>query len=133
MKKKNTEEKLPNVLYVEDHLQSYKMVKLLLKNKCKLINAISVDEAMNLLKEQKIEIILLDISLQKKEDGLELITRIKPDSKLKEIPIIAVTAHAMAGDEKHFLKAGVDEYLSKPFTEDALVSLVEKCLAKVKK
>ena len=56
-------------------------------------------------------------------DGLELVSRIRQTERLRDIPVIAVTAHAMTGDRERTLDAGCDGYISKPIDEDELLEM----------
>lgn len=76
------------------------------------------------------ELILLDISLPEM-DGTEVLRNLKASDKLKQIPVIALTAHAMAGDREHFLSKGFDEYIMKPIVdENELLSVIARLLQK---
>lgn len=66
-----------------------------------------------MVRELKPPLVLLDIGLPKM-DGMEVVSRIKADTELNHIPVIALTASAMRGDRERFLEAGCDDYLSKP-------------------
>jgi CheY-like chemotaxis protein len=75
------------------------------------------------------DLILLDISLPGM-DGVEVLHRIRADARLRDIPVIALTAHAMAGDRERFLAEGFTEYLTKPITdEQVLIRVIEEGLA----
>jgi CheY-like chemotaxis protein len=74
--------------------------------------------------------VLLDISLPGM-DGNEILKRIRSDDGLRSIPVIALTAHAMAGDREKFLAAGFDDYITKPIVDerklfDAIGRLLKK-------
>ncbi|WP_406656991.1 response regulator [Methanolobus sp. ZRKC2] len=69
--------------------------------------------ALEKLKDEDVDLILLDIQLPK-IDGLELLSRIKSDDSTKDIPVIALTAHSMRGDDERFIAAGCIDYISKP-------------------
>ena len=63
-------------------------------------------------------------------DGITLIKQIKATTTLKDIPIIAVTAYAMKGDEEKIMEAGCDAYVSKPINTQELPLIVEKYIKK---
>ncbi|MHB8580785.1 MAG: response regulator [Ignavibacteriaceae bacterium] len=75
----------------------------------------SASEALEALKTNPIELILMDISIQGDMDGLELTTLNKKTPEYSSIPVIAVTAHAFLTDRQNSLDAGCDDYISKPF------------------
>ncbi len=82
-------------------------------------------QAIDALKCNDFDVILLDWRMPE-IDGEECTKRIKQLSHCKHTPIIAVTALAMSGDRETCLRAGVDDYLSKPFTIDELRTLILK-------
>lgn len=85
-------------------------------------------EALVGLKANKPDLILMDISLPNM-DGTELLKNIRADKNLKDVPVIALTAHAMPGDRERFLRQGFDEYLSKPIIDDLLlIEMIERLL-----
>lgn len=65
-------------------------------------------------------VVLLDISLPAM-DGNEILARIRADATLKQVPVIALTAHAMTGDREKYLAAGFDEYITKPIVDEAIL------------
>ncbi len=84
-------------------------------------------KALERLAERKFDLILLDMQLPKM-DGLEVLDRIKKNPATKEIPVIAVTAHAMKGSEEHFIEMGCVDYISKPIDIHRFRSLIDKYL-----
>lgn len=70
----------------------------------------------------------MDISLPGDENGLELTRRIRESESLRDLPIIAVTAHAFPRDRENSLAAGCNEYISKPFERRFLLATVERYL-----
>jgi CheY-like chemotaxis protein len=61
-------------------------------------------------------------------DGWEATRRLKANDDLRHIPVIAVTSHAMVGDEMEARRAGCDDYLPKPIDEDLLMDKIKKHL-----
>ncbi len=119
-----------NVMVVEDNEKNRKLMRVVLKAKgYNIIEAATGEEALNLLKNQKPDIILMDIQLPG-IDGLTLIKQIKASVITKDIPIIAVTAYAMKGDEQKILDTGCDAYVSKPINTQELPRIVEKYIKK---
>jgi len=70
-----------------------------------------------------IDLILMDVSLPDM-NGLDATRLIKQDDALKDIPVLALTAHAMANDERTCLDAGCDAYLTKPIDDDLLLQRI---------
>ena len=119
-----------NVMVVEDNEKNRKLMRVVLKAKgYNVIEAATGEEALKLLKNQKPDIILMDIQLPG-IDGLTLIKQIKASVVTKDIPIIAVTAYAMKGDEQKILDTGCNAYVSKPINTQELPLIVEKYIKK---
>lgn len=119
-----------NVMVVEDNEKNRKLMRVILKAKgYNVIEATTGEEALNILKDQKPDIILMDIQLPG-IDGITLVKQIKADITMRDIPIVAVTAYAMKGDEKKILSCGCDAYISKPINTQELPLTVEKYIKK---
>lgn len=86
-------------------------------------------EAYQLARDFRPDLILMDIQLPE-ISGLEAVRRIKQNNALTAIPVVAVTAMAMQGDEKLIRDGGCVDYLSKPFSSEALIATVRRRLAK---
>jgi CheY-like chemotaxis protein len=79
------------------------------------------EEGVAMAQAEKPDLILMDLSLPKM-DGWAATTKIKASDGLKDIPIVALTAHAMVGDREKALSAGCDDYISKPIDLRELAS-----------
>ncbi len=75
-------------------------------------------------------LVLMDISLGKGISGVELLKNLRTIPSYKNVPVIAVTAHAMVGDKEKFLESGFDDYLSKPFAKKDLITKVRSWVSK---
>ncbi len=84
-------------------------------------------QAIEAVQARKPELILMDVQMPEM-DGIEATGRIKGSAELKSIPIVALTAHAMAHDRERFLNAGMDDYLSKPIEESELLRVLNRWL-----
>jgi two-component system cell cycle response regulator DivK len=104
----------PKILVVEDNQDNREMVVKVLKfNGYQVIEAVDGEEAIEKAKTEAPALILLDIYLPKM-DGYEVAKRLKGDTGLKDIPVVALTAHAMKGNREQALAAGCDGYITKP-------------------
>ena len=114
-------------LVVEDENNNYLFLQeLLIPSGIKTLRAAASNEVISLLQENTdIDIVLLDINIPGK-NGYELIKDIKRINK--KIPVIAQTAYALAGDRKKVLKAGMDDYVSKPLDAKVLFAKMEHYL-----
>lgn len=96
---------------------------------CKVDNADSGRKALELYQGGIYDVVLLDVMMPEM-DGYEVTQKIRAmDGKKKHTPIIAVTANALAGDRERCLKAGMDDYISKPLRGADLETLLGKYLA----
>jgi len=117
------------ILIVDDDSRNIFALMALLKVKgYRCVSATSAKEGLQALSgNNPIGIVLLDMMMPDM-DGYEALALLKADEKLKDIPVVAVTAQAMVGDREKCLQAGADQYLSKPVDVDALLQLLNKYL-----
>ena len=102
------------ILVVEDDELNLKLVRTLLQvSKFNVLEAMDAEKGIRLAREQHPDLILMDIQLPGM-DGLKATQIIKSDPDLKKIPVVALTAFAMQGDEEKALAAGCDGYITKP-------------------
>ena len=99
----------------------------LLEDDYELAEATDGRQGLEMAVEVKPDLILLDIMLPEM-DGYEVTKAVREHPEIKDIPIIAVTAHAMAGDEEKAYAQGCNDYLSKPIDEDELWDKVSQLI-----
>ncbi len=116
----------PTILYVEDMKDAFMLVNIYLRSGFNVLWAKNPEEANQILEKMDINLILMDISLQEKNDGFELAQKIKVSDKYKSIPIIALTAFALKGDKERFIEGGLDDYISKPIEKESLLETIGK-------
>jgi two-component system cell cycle response regulator DivK len=102
------------VLCIEDNVSNMRLVgRIVEAEKHDFLSANDGSEALGLIAEERPDLILLDINIPG-VDGFEIARRVKGDSALSAIPIIATTANVLVGDRERCLEAGCDAYLPKP-------------------
>ncbi len=86
----------------------------------------SADAFYEVFYKDQCDLIILDISLFGKTNGLEVTADLKKNEKYKHIPVICITAHAFQKDKVNALGAGVDEYFAKPVTNQLVMDTIKK-------
>jgi CheY-like chemotaxis protein len=107
---------------VEDHPMNRKLVRDILLFQFDVEEAVSAEAALNLLQSQRPDLILMDIQLPGM-DGLTLTRQLKTDPQTTDIPIVALSAHAMSRDIELAREAGCVDYITKPITDDPFTFL----------
>ncbi len=118
----------PKIAVVEDNPDNRMLVQALLEDRFEISEYETGMEAVEGLPSNIPDLILLDISLPEM-DGTEVLAWIREQDGLKQLPVIALTAHAMAGDRDKYLAAGFNDYVTKPIVDEALlIEAIERCL-----
>ncbi len=119
------------ILYVEDDITSQELVEMILKKFHEIKYVISGEEALELLKTNQFDLILMDISLKGGINGLQLTKMLRNNPLYNKIPIIAVTAHAFENDRIASIEAGCNDYISKPVRKNDLLAIINKNFIKL--
>ena len=120
------------ILLVEDNQVNQRLASRLLEKRGHLVEvAANGREALQALEKASYDLVLMDVQMPEM-DGMEATARIREKEKLNggHQPVIALTAHAMKGDEERCLAAGMDGYLTKPIRPEELDELLEKYMEK---
>jgi CheY-like chemotaxis protein len=119
---------MPKILLVEDNEMNRDMLsRRLLRKGYEIVMATDGAQAVAMAQSEAPALILMDISLPV-FDGWEATRRLKAAPETKMIPVIALTAHAMAGDREKSLEAGCDDYDTKPIELERLLGKMEALL-----
>ena len=118
------------LLVVEDNAMNMKLIRCILSlHNYRILEAQDAETGIELARRHQPDLILMDIKLPGM-DGLSATRILRDDPFVSDIPIVAVTAHAMQGDAELAKKAGCAEYVTKPLKKSALLDTVGKLLKK---
>jgi two-component system cell cycle response regulator DivK len=119
---------MERVLIVDDNRASRDLIRAILKTvPCDIIEAADGREALNLMQQQRPDLVLLDVDMPGL-DGLAVVKHIREDTSLADLPVVAVTAFAMEGDREKGMAAGFTVYLTKPVRSALLRQQVQQLL-----
>jgi two-component system cell cycle response regulator DivK len=122
---------MATVLVVEDNAANMKLAKFLLESVGHtVVSATDAESGLTLARDRQPNLILMDIQLPGM-DGLEATALLKRDDATRAIPVIALTALAMKGDEDRIRAAGCDGYIAKPLAYRQFLATISTHLAKV--
>ena len=120
---------MSTILIVEDNATNMKLSTFLLESAdYTVLTATSAEIGLTLAREGSPDLILMDIQLPGM-DGLEATALLKADEATRDIPVIALTALAMKGDEERILAAGCDGYMAKPLDYKEFLAAIKARLA----
>jgi len=118
------------VLIAEDNAVNRELLRELLELRgYSVLEACDGQEALQMVEQSRPEMLLLDIGMPVM-DGFAVIQRIRENPRLATLPVVAVTAYAMRGDQERILSCGFDGYLSKPVNVSSLAQELDRILAK---
>ncbi len=116
------------VLYVEDNPENRMLIRRVLEAEgFRVVLAANATEALQMLQQENPQVVLMDISMPD-VDGYTLTARIKSTPGFEKLPVIALTANVMRGEQERALRAGCDGYIQKPVDIDSLVQQIEPFL-----
>jgi CheY-like chemotaxis protein len=119
---------MPKILLVEDNEMNRDMLSRRLERKgYQIIIAVDGSQGVSMARGERPDLILMDMSLPVL-DGWEATRQLKGDPETRGIPVIALTAHAMASDREQALAAGCDDYDTKPIELPRLLEKIEALL-----
>jgi two-component system cell cycle response regulator DivK len=123
---------MAKVLLVEDNEMNRDMLsRRLIRRGFQVVFAMDGQQGVDLARSEQPDIILMDMSLPV-IDGWEATRRVKADDATRSVPVIGLTAHAMAGDREKAIEAGCDDYDTKPVELDRLIGKIERLIGAAK-
>ena len=111
---------MKKIAVVEDNPDNQLLLRALLADAYELTAYETGQDALDGLRRERPDLVLLDISLPEM-DGSEVLRQIRADGALRDLPVIALTAHAMSGDREKYLSIGFNDYLTKPILDETLL------------
>jgi two-component system, cell cycle response regulator DivK len=116
------------VAVVDDNADNRLIIRTILEDQFEILEFSSGTEALEGFKKNPPDVVILDISLPEM-DGTEILRRLRTEARLKDLPVIALTAHAMVGDREKYLAAGFNDYVAKPILDmGILFSTIQRWL-----
>jgi two-component system, cell cycle response regulator DivK len=118
------------IAVIEDNEDNLLLLEVILEERYQLDQYADGPKGLAGLRARRPDLVLLDISLPGM-DGLQVLEEIRRDPKLRDLGVVALTAHAMEGDRERLLAAGFDDYLAKPILDEAILfDAIEKLLGR---
>jgi two-component system, cell cycle response regulator DivK len=111
---------MKKVVVIEDNPDNRELLRAILGHLHHITDYSTGQEALQGIRKDRPDLILLDISLPGM-DGLEILEKIRSDAALREIPVIALTAHVVSGDREKYLAAGFNDYIAKPILDEKVL------------
>jgi CheY-like chemotaxis protein len=111
---------MKKIALVEDNPDNRLLVQVILGDLYEVTSYENGFDALEGMASDKPDLVLLDISLPRM-DGNDLLVRIRADEALRDLPVIALTAHAMSGDRAKYLAAGFTDYVTKPILDEEVL------------
>ncbi len=119
---------MKRIAIVEDNPDNRLLLQAILEDQFNIVEYEDGASALQGFTESTPDLVLMDISLPGM-GGQDVLGRLRDDPALRNVPVIALTAHAMLGDRKRFLDAGFDDYVTKPVVDESiLIGAIERLL-----
>lgn len=118
---------MPNILVVEDSPTMRQLISFAMKRipSSRVIEAVDGVDALKKLSSEKIDLILADINMPVM-DGLKLVSLVKGNPSLKDIPVIIITTEGADEDRKRAMSIGANAFLAKPIQTQELIKMVSR-------
>lgn len=118
----------PLIIICEDDISNQQLLKLFLRQNVEVIICDSEASLFSKLAHQKAELIIMDISLNYENEGIEIIRKLKNEKLLSEIPIICISGFGFTNERETAISSGASEFLIKPIQKEVLLAAIERLL-----
>ena len=120
---------MKKILIADDQKEIRELIEVSLRKKnFQIFQAKNGKEAVDRTKKEKPDLVIMDIMMPGEIDGLDATRAIKSDPQTQDVKIIILTVKGQDEDKEKGLKAGADEYCTKPFNPQEILNLIEKIL-----
>ena len=120
---------MKKILIADDQKEIRELIEVSLRKKgFHIIQVKNAKEAVDSVKKEKPDLVIMDIMMPGKIDGLDATRTLKSDPQTQDVKIIILTVKGQNADKEKGLKAGADEYCTKPFKPQEILNLVKKIL-----
>ena len=117
---------MTRVAVVDDNSDNRLIIRTILEDQYEIDEFATGTDALQAFRQRRPDVVILDISLPEM-DGTEILRRIREDAELHDLPVVALTAHAMVGDREKYLAAGFNDYVAKPILDmNVLFSTIQR-------
>ena len=117
-----------NILVVEDNPDTQILLRYLLQSRYDIHTVTRVEDALSHIEQHTYTLILVDINLGEERTGVDLLNIVRDNELYAAMPMVAITAYAMPGDDHKFIRMGFDAYVSKPFSRTELYAAIDQVL-----
>src|SRR5207249_9137720 len=107
---------MSKIAVMDDNADKRLIIRTILEDQYEIVEFSAGMEAIEGFRKNRPDVVILDISLPEM-DGTEILRRIREHAQLNDLPVIALTAHAMVGDREKYLSAGFNDYVPKPILD----------------
>ena len=116
------------LLIVEDNSETQLIIKVILRDFYDVQITDNAEGAIELIKNNNFDLILLDVNLAGEQDGKDILQKIRGELNLSKLPVIIITAYDLSGNERNLLESLSNDYIEKPIEKTRLLTAINNCL-----
>ena len=116
------------LLIVEDNSETQLIIKVILRDFYDVQITDNAEGAIELIKNNNFDLILLDVNLAGEQGGQDVLQKIRGELNLSKLPVIIITAYDLSGNERNLLESLSNDYIEKPIEKARLLTAINNCL-----